>query len=274
MSHIKNLSIVLLITGTAVALVPFTSSCGKPAAEEEELDPSASNSNGYLNVNGVAGFGSHCPQGSITPVKPVRLQLWNCPIGSGTVTLNDPIKPIYFQVDCKNRLISARTQDKSIDTTWNMMPDNSFYFTLDGKNSQTVQLRSDGNIGEANCNVALSSDYFGTVDCTDPDAAKIHFEAVMWANRPQVTTPRPSPVVTQQPGPFPSLEPAPPVASSVPVASPSPAPSSHSRFPWWPFTEAVSVAAVEPSPTPAMANMCHMPQTCYFYTTTEITQCR
>ncbi|MDR3605849.1 MAG: hypothetical protein P4M08_00545 [Oligoflexia bacterium] len=262
----KNKAQTIVVTFLAFFSV-LAVSCGRPEDDASgSSNDTGSNSQNYMEVNGVAGFGTQCPYGSISSITPAPLEMYNCPIGLDHVDLDQNIEPLYISVDCKNKIISARTADHRIDTNWYALPDKTFFFTVDGLKAR---LRSDGRGGHVDCETPLSIDFFGTLQCDDTNAhrdqADFKFEAVMWtgrgSNNPNhhtpspPATPLPNPTPGESPTPFPTPSGFPtssaPTPTTTPTGNPAPTPSSTSNpFPWWPFPWPTSHPTSTPAPAP------------------------
>jgi hypothetical protein len=278
----RNLATALLITAIASLL---TTRCGKPDSPANEgngandqTGAAPQGSGSYMEVKGVVGYASQCPSGAISAVTPVPIAgMYDCPIGLNQVELEDAIEPIYLSVDCKNRIISARTADRRIDTAWNALPDNTFFFTLDGLKAR---LKTDGTAAHNDCETPLSVDFMGKLQCdsasNNRDQVDIQFEAVMWTSRPSTSTHTPS--TPASPVPVPST-----IPSSIPISFPTslptgdpgpfptPTPSSghggHHLGPFpWPFPWPMDVGT--------SAGTCNLPKSCYFYVQTDVKQCQ
>lgn len=208
-----------------------------------------------LPVNGQAFFGSQCPYGSVPPPFAADLEAWSCPIGVKPLQLAEPMQPLVLQADCTKKYISVRTQNRRVDSSWEVMPDGSFFITLEGV---AVKLGRDG-AGNSNCTVMASVDVSGKLNCGDRDKVKIDFETVWWlGQRPPTPQASASPGVT----PLPS-----PLASSIPSPTPQPMPSprpGRSPHPLDLTTFANS----------ASGTTCKMPVGCYLYSSATINQCQ
>jgi hypothetical protein len=215
--------------------------CGKPAEKEQ-----AQEHEGGIPVAGVAGFGSQCPYGFIEDPFPAKLELWNCPIGIEKAELIEPLKPLYFQVDCKKKTLSIRKPNRTMDTAWEIMPDGSFFMTVDGG---MAMFKSDGP-GRGKCHAPLTVDVMGKVDCTnDRDKVDINVESVYWLSKKNENN---NPRNVGVPGM--------PVNPEYGAPTPSPASGSSSAVP----SEATDNDA---SPE------CKVPAGCYLFSKTTIKQC-
>jgi hypothetical protein len=301
----KILGITRLLTLAAVlgTLALHVTACGRG---DDDSDDDASSDGGVVSVHGAEGFSTQCPSGTIEPVTAVNnMGLYDCPIGVDKVDLDQPLTPIYLQADCKKKVIVARTFDKTIDTEWEMMPNNTFYFTLQLESSgednrERAVLRSDGNGGHSDCTALLTSAYDGDVDCTNPDKPVIHFETTMWPNRAPVPAQSSRPVPTNSASPMPTSSPtsiAPPSGFGVPTGRPTGGSTSTPTLPGFPTPVVTSTGGPMPNPfgngdpfsnpthrprarsafsaiSVGETNLCRLPQSCYFYTQMmSLTQC-
>jgi hypothetical protein len=160
----------------AVAMVAGLAGCGKPAPE---LSPVTGQNEQMIPVIGAADFGTQCPYGTLDSAVATPLQLWHCPIGLKKLQLDQSPPPLYFQADCTKKILSARTTDRSIDSSWEVMPDNSFAFTL---TSVPAQIADDG-AGHVGCSSPMTVNIWGKLDCTDRDKIKISLESVWWPGK-------------------------------------------------------------------------------------------
>ena len=146
------------------AAVLSLASCGKKSGD------------GSPPINGNGLLGNQCPYGWITEPVPVALKLWNCPANFSSMDLSEPLQPLLIQGDCKKKLLAVRTPDHKIDTSWEIMPDGSFFVTVEGG---YVKLKSDG-AGNSDCTSPATIDLSGTLNCQDRDKLTIHLEAINW----------------------------------------------------------------------------------------------
>jgi len=255
----------LAVLPVGIATILFFA-CGRPPGEVTL----ASDSAGAVEVNGVAGFGSQCPYGTFSRPNSAKLNLWDCNIGRSSVELVEPLRALIFQADCKKKLITVRTLDGKLDTTWEVMPNGSFFFSIDGG---TAKFRDDG-AGNANCASSMSTDVFGKIDCANRDKVVINFESVWWLGKPYTpppTAPGPgvSPAASASPG------------MPVPIATPSAAPIAGPGHP------TPTPTSIRPSPVPTRHVLsfelqdavretgveCKLPKGCYFYSSAVVRQC-
>lgn len=148
--------------------------CGKPIDSLPVKTP-----DGATPVIGVAGFGSQCPYGFNEDPTASRLELWGCDLGLDRVELAEPLTPLYLQVDCKKKLVSVRKPNRAMDTSWELLPDGTFFVTVDGGKAQ---LKSDGPDRGA-CWTPLSVNLMGKVDCADRDKAVTTMESIYWLGK-------------------------------------------------------------------------------------------
>jgi hypothetical protein len=159
--------------GVAFALLGCVAACGKPSAREEALDA------GMKPVVGEARFGSQCPYGFYSEPRVAEIGLWDCKIPLDSVELAEPMSPLLLSADCKKKILTIRTADRRVDTSWEVMPDGTFNITLDGL---SARLRRDGPTG-SQCVSYLTTEVFGRVDCKDRDKAAIQFDTMWWLNK-------------------------------------------------------------------------------------------
>jgi hypothetical protein len=173
---LRNAVHCLAVIGMMIA----TASCGKPDSAASTL-ARAGQGDGQVAMKGYAGFGSQCLSGYNNDPKAVKLELWDCPINVATAELAEPLTPIMFSADCNRKVITVRTLDRAVDSTFYMMPDNTFYISQDKMNAK---FKTDGS-GNDNCTTPVIADIWGKVDCASGagDKAKIRFETVMWLNK-------------------------------------------------------------------------------------------
>lgn len=157
----------MLFTGAVAAFA--LAGCGRPDADSVVPD-------GMTVVEGTGAFGSQCPYGSISDPKPVRLGLWDCPIGQDPLELKRSPTPLIFQADCKEKTLAIRTADRAVDTFWKVMPDGSFLTTIE---AGLVQLADDG-AGNRDCNAYAQAEVWGKLDCTDQDRVTIHVNTLWY----------------------------------------------------------------------------------------------
>lgn len=187
-------SLIFSTYAVCATLLAFAG-CGKGDKDETPEDQfQKSGINGgddQMSVTrGFAAFGTRCSAGFAADPKAIRLNLWSCPVNLPVVELAQPIQPLIFQADCARKLLTIRSQDNSVNTTWEIMPDSSFNITQEGL---YAKLKSDGR-GNDDCVTPISADLWGKVECEKSDGtsdkAKIRFETVMWINKTDTPVPR------------------------------------------------------------------------------------
>ena len=160
--------------------------CGKSledAAKTHEDD-------GSIPVNGSAFIYSQCPYGSLSSKVPVGIKLVDCPIPLKTAELTEPLQPLIVTADCTKKILTVRTEDRAVDTSWEIMPDGSFWFTVNGG---MAKFKTDGTTPDA-CKTPLTLDIWGTLDCTDRDKLVIHTQAA-WTLGKETQSPGHAPMV-------------------------------------------------------------------------------
>lgn len=225
-----------LAVGFLVASIIVLSDCGRIEREPPApiTIPIVPIKDEEVPFKGSARFGSQCPYGSYVSPQEVPLELWSCPLGLSEVELAQPLAPLVLQVDCKKRIIDVRGDPRSRQTTtWEVMPDGSFFFAFD---AGMGQLKSDGS-GNSNCSVPLLANMWGRLDCTDRDRVTINLETVWWLDKVMDTS-----------GPFPGSSPSPGASpsSSPSTSSPWPDPTGPSTSPW----PGPTVPTTNPWPSP------------------------
>ncbi|MEK6706559.1 MAG: hypothetical protein AAB116_01380 [Candidatus Poribacteria bacterium] len=245
------------MVGVVLLIIANFSACGKPVTQQLlDIEPVADDEK-PVPVIGTVSFGSQCPYGTVSPLVPLPLNLWDCPVGLNALELITPLRPLVLQVDCKKKVISARSENRELDTAWEIMPDGSFYFTIDGG---TARVKNDG-AGNNNCSIPLSADMWGKVDCSDRDKVNINIEAMWWFGKkePSPTT-SPSPVISPSPSISPPPSPSPSPTSSLPSPRPTVTQPPRRSFN---ISAVYNVANVE----------CKIPKSCFLYTSAIIRQC-
>lgn len=161
--------LVLGIFAFDAALLGVTGCGSSDAQTDSEMIP----------VNGVAGFGTQCPQGTISHPKATKLQLWNCPLELDELRLSQPLSPLFFQVDCRKRILTIRMDNRVLDTAWELNPDGSFNIRTE---AGIAQLDTTGGETGA-CTSPMTADIFGKADCRDADKVALQFETVYWLGK-------------------------------------------------------------------------------------------
>ncbi len=269
------------LTGFAtLSAIGTLSSCGR-------IDTSDVSGDGSPPSKASVLIGTQCPYGSISNPVNAKMKLWDCPMQVDALELAEPIQPLFVSADCKKKTLSIRTADLSIDTFWQVMPDGSFYVTVDGIN---VQLKNDGS-GNTGCTTPVSIDFLGRFHCEDRDRVEIEFQDIIfWLGKDAPPTPRPS--HSPAPNPIPSNPTSPPTNAPSPVPSPSPEPSPVP--PTIPPTDGGGGGNPSPDPVPppstilflgpqrapslsvrslGFAPRCRIPNGCYLHTKAQLPQC-
>lgn len=149
--------------------------CGKGLPNESTSDGTST------PVLGAAGIGTQCGlEGSVRQPTPQRLALWDCPLPITEVELTQAPPPIVVMADCQKKLFTVRNLTQSAgtrtDVTWEVNPDNTFNFTMDGG---MIRLKTDGS-GNDNCYTQLSMNMAGNLVCTgDRDKVTINFDSFL-----------------------------------------------------------------------------------------------
>ncbi|MGK5082278.1 hypothetical protein WDW37_03155 [Bdellovibrionota bacterium FG-1] len=302
-------TLILGVVGAGALIAVTQFGCGKtgpdPIVEEPEPQQSVVNNDPTDTPNtevqpeatpeldrqvpfkGEARIGGQCPTGfNVSPVL-VPLELWDCPLRIKPVELTEPLTPLLFSADCNRKVLTIRTQERSIDTNWEFLPDGSFFITLEGLNAK---LKDDGE-GNKDCTTSLTADIWGKVECgTGRDPKHIKFETTLWLNKPALSSPVPAPSPsisasaspstsphpsgtpspTQTPSPFPS-----PTISMTPLPSPSPSvipnPTPRPTLTTLPHLRAPGLFAFL---QPSSAQKCKVPEgKCYLHAIHQIQPC-
>ena len=139
------------------------SGCGKPS----DL-PSTS-----PVILGDLGITTQCPAGYLGAPQVIPLQIQDCATGVYPIELGESLSPFIFGVDCARKVITIRTLDQKLDSTWEMMPDNSFWISL---TTLTWSLREGGK-NRPNCNTPMDTQIWGNANCEGvQDQAELRFE--------------------------------------------------------------------------------------------------
>jgi hypothetical protein len=168
-----------LLSALLMTSVGFTVfGCGKPVAA---TDDGASDSSSPTSKTGIAGFGIQCPYGYVEEPTAVPIDLSDCP--GAQIQLSQALEPIILSADCRGKNLTARTSDRTVDNTFEAMPDGSFYLEM----SAGYALLSNG------CKIPLVADMAGVMSCgaltnNNYDQVDIAIDAV-WKTAP---TPAPS----------------------------------------------------------------------------------
>ena len=139
--------------------------CGKARVDS---DPN------WLDVNSKAQFGNQCPDGSWVDPLPADLEAVDCGLAIPKVTLSKPLDPLMISADCTKKFITIRSsQPGGLDSTWEVLPDNSFDFNIDGGK---LTLTDDGR-GHPDCLLPVAVNIFGKLNCANRDKITIDFTA-------------------------------------------------------------------------------------------------
>ena len=157
-----------MVAGLLVTILGGLGGCGsidRDAPTPPPPSPPVRSKDGEVPLKGSVPIGSQCPYGSIVTPQDVPLELWSCPLGLSEVELTQPLQPMILQADCKKRTLDLRGALHSLKaTTWEVMPDGSFFFAVD---AGPAQLKKDG-AGNTNCTVPTIANVWGQLTGTDP----------------------------------------------------------------------------------------------------------
>ncbi|MGK5089324.1 hypothetical protein WDW86_17370 [Bdellovibrionota bacterium FG-2] len=250
---------------------PSASESPDPSSETVDEEPWPEPSpidDGYRAVVGNAMLASQCPYGMSTQLVPVNLGLWDCPLEGKKIELSKPLRGMIIQADCYKKVIGIRTSDGSLDTSWEVMPDGTFFVAVDGG---TIDLKADAT-REA-CSSPLTAEFWGKLTCADRDKVDITLHIDWSFQKFTGASPSPSPLPSTTPSAVPSTAPSTSPSpgpstspSPSPIVSPSPRPTPH-----------VFEFVIQPSEFTgeiSSEKQCKLPSTCHLYTTTIMRQCR
>lgn len=276
---ITRMSKLLVIGLCAFAAVK----CGNPNATDGPPSQLAGEES-LKAVTGRAGFGTQCAGGFQTDPFSVGLELWECPIEADRLVLAEDIQPLIVSADCKEKTLTVRSADRTINTVWNIMPDGSFHVAVD---KMTAKIESAGRDAQ-DCTTPIVATLMGKLKCNSRDQVDIDMDVVYWLDK-EVSDIQPSPSASPTPTPTPSpgVSPRP---SPAPSVIPSPRPSVNPRImvngvrtvETAPGTFVVDLnasfartSATPPNSAPGTAApRCTLPKGCYMFSQVTIQQCR
>jgi hypothetical protein len=142
------------------------------------------------NQNEIASFGNQCPYGYVEEPTAAPIDMSDCP--NAQIVLAQPLEPIIISADCPGKNLTARTSDRTVDNTFETMPDGSFYLEMPAGTA----VLSNG------CQIPLVADMAGDMNCgsltaSNYDQVDISIDAV-WKAAP---APSPTPGVPAAPAP-------------------------------------------------------------------------
>jgi hypothetical protein len=106
----------MLLLVSAVTMVPV--GCGRGSSPDILQDSNP--------IEGATvTFMSQCPYGTVSPSTIAGLGLKNCGSAQRFQLAKNPA-PIKVKADCREKTISFRSSDRSVDSSWNIYPDGSF----------------------------------------------------------------------------------------------------------------------------------------------------
>src|SRR5262249_39045393 len=98
----------------------------------------------------------------------------DCNIPLQNLGLVQPLQPLMLTADCGKKVITVRNPTPGeLDSTWEVLPDNTFDFNVDGGK---VQMIDDGR-GHSGCIMPVAINVFGTLNCKNRDQITIDFQA-------------------------------------------------------------------------------------------------
>jgi hypothetical protein len=157
-----------LLTRIAIILLPILAVTACGSARAPDADPN------WLSVTSKAQFGNQCPDGSWVNPTPSSLHAVDCNIPLQNLGLVQPLQPLMLTADCTKKVITVRNpQPGTLDSTWEVLPDNTFDFNIEGGKLQFV----DDGRGHAGCTMPTAINVFGTLNCKSRDQITIDFQA-------------------------------------------------------------------------------------------------
>ena len=174
----RGLKLLNLLAG--LTLIIATSACEAPDSPATAPDTPNTNAAAITPVKGQTAFANGCPFGSQENFRPASLELWNCPIGLDTLELKQDFQKILLQVDCKKNVVIVRNEARTLDSSWEVLPNGKFDFTVDGG---IGQFASDGSGKHTDCSVPMMVDVSGQLDCKNRDQVNYQVETV-WTAAP------------------------------------------------------------------------------------------
>jgi hypothetical protein len=174
------------IRALLISLGWIVSGCGQPIAATPS-DPStpADNSAAPSSETGVAGFGIQCPYGYVEEPTATQVSLVTvdangnyAPCPNAQLELTKALEPIILSADCRGKNLIARTSDRTVDNTFEAMPDGSFYLEMP---AGTAVLNN-------GCSIPLVADMSGIMSCgsltaNNYDQVDISLDAI-WKTAP------------------------------------------------------------------------------------------
>lgn len=145
--------------------------CADPAGKTEET---------FTEINGNMFYRSQCPYGTLSEEAPLYLELWDCPMGVDSVNLVSASRNLVFKADCKEKLVTIRSDDGALNLVWQTMPNGVFNATFDGG---LIGLSGDTANANSSCSTNAMVEVRGRVNCDDPnlDRDKVNIEAeILW----------------------------------------------------------------------------------------------
>jgi hypothetical protein len=110
----------------------------------------------------------------VSSTKQAPLTLRDCPVGLKELKLIKPPSTFLFSGDCREKTLAIRTADLSLDTLWQVTPDNRFNLSA---GPVWTQLSEDAD-GHGPCWTAAEISVRGELECEDQDRMKIRFDWV------------------------------------------------------------------------------------------------
>ena len=140
-------------------------SCGLPSGYRTGSEDSP-------RWEGEVALATLCPYGTISETLPGPLRLEGCPLPGSVLKLEKVSGPILFSGDCREKILAIRTGDLSLDTLWQVTPDNQFDL---GAGPVWIRLSHDQD-GHQGCWTPARIRVRGALDCRDQDRMTLQFD--------------------------------------------------------------------------------------------------
>jgi hypothetical protein len=179
-----------LLPTSLVVLSLLLQGCGQPAESANTQDQQTSNDE-TVHVHGTAEFANQCPFGTTSQAYPARFDLQNCSVpGLQKLELSQAMTPLVIGADCVKKTLTVRSTDRSLDSTWEVLPDNTFSINVQGN---PFTFASDG-AGHPDCTSPTMLRMWGKLECpanpADIDKVVIKVEALWYLNQSDPSVPR------------------------------------------------------------------------------------
>jgi hypothetical protein len=152
---------------SAFALLLCTLSCGVPIG-------SGSSQDGSPRWQGSLTLGTQCPYGMVSDTRQGSLKLAGCPLPLDALEILETPGPILFSGDCREKILAIRTGDLSLDSLWQVMPNDTFDL---GAGPIWIRLSQDQD-GHQNCWARSRIIVKGALQCRDQDRMDIRLDEI------------------------------------------------------------------------------------------------